>query len=65
VQKNSGQNNQGGFAFGNQSTWKLLCDMLGLFVKAQAVFAWDLKTGRDSPSRRGFSRGSSSIWFES
>lgn len=49
VQKNSGQPGQVGFALGNQATWKLVGDTLGLFVNTQAVFAFGLKSGQGQP----------------
>lgn len=49
LQKNSGQPGQIGFALGNQATWKLVGDTLGLFVNTQAVFAFGLKSGQGQP----------------
>lgn len=49
LQRNFRQSPQGGFAIGNQATWKLLGDRLGLFVNTQAVFAYDLPTGKGQP----------------
>ncbi len=49
VQKNFGQSPQAGFAFGDQVTWKILGDKLGLFANGQVVFGWDLNTGQGQP----------------
>jgi len=49
LQRNSGQAPQGGFAFGNQATWKLIGDRLGLFLNTQLAFGWGLTDGKGQP----------------
>ena len=49
LQKNAGQPSQEGFAVGNQVTWKIFGDTLGVFVNTQAVFAWDIHSGAGQP----------------
>jgi hypothetical protein len=50
VQKNQGKPSQGGFAVGDQASWKLTKNnVLSLFLNVQAVAAWDLSNGRGQP----------------